>query len=59
MTAHYKMLLFRGHSERLLKLEGRGADNLTINLDVDAVGTDSECARTRVVYVLTAINSEV
>jgi hypothetical protein len=43
----------------LFEPETAAAYNLTVDLDVDLVDTDSECVRAQVVYVLTAINSEV
>ena len=43
----------------LFELEDAAAYNLTVDLDVGAIGPDSECTRAQVVYVLTAINSEV
>ena len=45
--------------ERLLQLKDSAAYNLTVDLDVDAIGTGSECTRAQIVYVLTTINSEV
>src|SRR5438270_375544 len=44
--------------ERLLQLKDSAAYNLTVDLDVDAIGTGSECTRAQIVYVLTTINSE-
>ena len=43
----------------LFELEHCAAYNLIVDLNIDAIGTDSERARVQVVDVLTAINSEV
>jgi hypothetical protein len=48
-----------GFTDRLLQLEDAAAYNLAIDLDVDAIGADSECTRAQIVYVLTAVNSKV
>ena len=42
-----------------MELEDTAAYNSTVDLDVGAVDTDSECTRAQIVYVLTATNSEV
>src|SRR6266487_4407978 len=42
--------------ERLLQLKDSAAYNLTVDIDVDAIGTDSQCDRAQIVYVLTTIN---
>jgi hypothetical protein len=44
----------RSLRDRLLQLECGAAYNLTVDLDIYALGTDSECIRTQVVNVLTA-----
>jgi hypothetical protein len=43
----------------LFKLKHCAAYNLTVDQDVDAVRTDSECARVQIVNVLAAIDPEV
>ena len=43
----------------LPQLEGSAAYNLTVDLDVDAIGADSECTHAQIVYVLAVIDSEV
>ena len=45
--------------DRLLQLKDTTAYNLTVDIDVDAIGADSEGTRAQIVCVLTAINSEV
>ena len=49
----------RSFTDRLLQLKGSAAYNLTIDLDVDAVGAYSQCTRAEIVYVLTAVGPEV
>jgi hypothetical protein len=44
---------------RLLQLESSAAYNLVVDLDINAVRADSELTGAQIVYVLTAINSEV
>jgi hypothetical protein len=43
----------------LFELKDSAAHDLTVDLDVHAIGANSECARVQVVAVLTAINPEV
>ena len=44
---------------RLPELKGSAAHDLTVDYDVNAIGTNSERTRAQIVNVLTAINSEV
>jgi hypothetical protein len=59
VTAHCKTLLFGSNSETLFELEDSAADNLAVDLDVDPIRANAKCTRGQIVYVLTAINSEV
>src|SRR5437879_1914461 len=43
----------------LVQSKDTAAYCLTVDVNVHAIGTTPECARTQIVYVLTAINSEV
>ena len=45
--------------ERLFKLEGSAPYRDVVDLDVHAIGARSKSSRTQIVYILTAINSEV
>jgi hypothetical protein len=60
VTAFCKLLPLWGTTAKgLFELEGAAAYNLSADHDVHAVGADSERTRAQIVYVLTAINSEV
>src|SRR5882672_10172565 len=43
----------------LFQLKDTAAYNLPVDVDVHAIGTNSECTRAQIVYVLTGINPEV
>jgi hypothetical protein len=50
---------FCSHLTVLFELEHCAAYDLVVNLDVQPIGADSQAARTQIVYVLAAVDSEV
>ena len=50
---------FCSHLTVLLELERCAAYDLVVDLDVQPIGADSQAARSQIVYVLAAVDSEV